>query len=956
MSTIRGTFKSRTNALTYTMQIEINNSEGTVYTITDPTYFGTQWGTRRTDPHIFWAEDPIHISHDFSDVEQHIKISSATIHLVSNINLVELFGVLETNKNSYLSNKPTIQIYNANYIDEGNEIFNGIVEDDIFQMDYSQEYTAFSIQATDRLASYKYLYAVESALCADEHTSLNILEGNPLYINSIPQGTLMSSLPIDPSTIIPTNLAVSPDIFGANTTIRDDWMNLYDSYEEILKYLNLYVMAVPNATYTLPKVAAYAWPASYTISNDSVVLNAEDDAAGDDTTLSNSESYSVIKVNCNIEPLERLVDFGTNASDNTSLTSDYRSKIKYMTEIVSPGEGENAWDSFKNMVLNNQIDDYKNAYTIDNYLYVKKSSAWDFTRGYESSYYRDMYDYTKLAETTAGEDGQFAGRQHLILNFLKREDSNPIKAAWLSFGRSQKQTLYDDSLGGQISTKDCLYITVWGQEDHTENHFLKSKINAFTSEHPLAKYTPWESITLTPTTANVTNYIIISGNIMLNPTQVKTGTKWWYDYYPTFPFSYKTWLSSTYRHFPKLVYERSMNTFDDAATLCRNNGDPTYRCCPENSNHEDGGYYTQKFWKRNDTDHTYSQYSESNQYFPYGDLQISKNKKMEFEYSAVRDNTDKISKLAILKCELKVGDKYCCETLEKEDEFVWMTANEITTYNSVNNKNLEPYIYVGINPKIGDFIVGQSFQIQNTISDEMNLSTKGMAIPIKSTDAVSGKFEFKIIGPVDCAWDDIEYIKPSFWRHSKWNTYSRSIMEATQAIIIEDFKIDTMGDNALANVEATSTDKDLVYASDMNPRYSEEKEIDLKICSGLSDDECAEYGISNKISNSFVIDTTTNAPYLGTATQTTGFYYKQEERICDSLFKELCRPKTIIKTTINRSNKINEKNLPSKVYSQFYINWWDPYKPTKIMKADFDLKNETIECEFKEFVPGLANI
>lgn len=984
MGQIIGKFKSRSNTLTYGIIINIATLNTSI-PIIDTTDFGVSYaagfyaGTTisRDTPNICFAPDPIHIEYDFSEVTQHLKIPSATISLISNYDLVQLFGIRETNKAELSSKKPEVTIFLGDDFD--NPIFWGHIEEDVFSQPYARKYTEFKFNATDRTSALRYIYAPNSTLCQDDFVSMDLLNaGYSLNFTRSEDHINRYSIgyAYDQSTLFDKDLKFSSDILGGATTIRDDWWTVYDSYEEILKYLNLY--ALPDAYASWKHNGDYyyamAWPANYSYHNwnapywDSIKPNytyTATDAAGTDTSLSNSESYSVIKVTCNIEPVEAILKLSEDVNNDKGFYSQYRNGQKYMTEIICLGEGNSAINAFhEELTQGINISNYDGIYKIDNFVYVKQNDAWDFSAGYSGNQ-REQQDYTTHIQKE--QNATYAINQHNILKWMGQNTETYIRPGFVSFGRSKKIDLKDNAVEESISMKDYLYIPIWGIEQHTQYHSLQYKFNRYTAAHPLVKYTPYQNITLTPASDDVINYIIINGKILLNPLQQVTGMKWFNEAEASMNHVMLVGGSNgnpeVQRKYPYLWWLRSTNTYADTMQLLNLAGtDPNYRIVPMPDN-DQGAYYTQKFWQCTDiASKTYTQ-AANDEKWAYGYLDNSKNQQMKFEYVSREDGAvDKVSKIPILKCELKVGDKYCCELSEGIDNFVWLTEAEAAA------QNIEPVIYLGIDPKIDDYIIGKEYDIRNSIHYSMNLEGKGMAIPIKSTDHISGKFEFKIITPADPIWEDVSYTAGSFWSHSHWETYYRYIMEKTQAIMIQDLKIEVQTDNALANVEMTTSDNDLVYASDMNPRYSEELDVDLSICSGLSSDECAEYSMKNEISKSYVIDNDTDAPYLGVLDEDDErgeFYTKQEEIICDSLFKECCRPKTIVHTTVKRplvvgdsqfNVKLTEENIFNHINDVYFISYWDPDKPVKIMKANFNLKDETVECDFKEFDLSLVNL
>ena len=201
-----------------------------------------------------------------------------------------------------------------------------------------------------------------------------------------------------------------------------------------------------------------------------------------------------------------------------------------------------------------------------------------------------------------------------------------------------------------------------------------------------------------------------------------------------------------------------------------------------------------------------------------------------------------MSKLAILECELIIGDKRCVEInmdANGNSEFVWVDKNSGVqqTYVDENGQRqtyLKKTFSLGVNPKIGDYIVGDEFPLQNTISYTQNIDAEGTAIPIKMSDHLSGSVEFRILGPVNQTWNDITRRHPSFWRHTSWGEASMSVLSHTENIWIKDFECKIYTDAG----GSTSKNKNLCYCSNMTQKYiSSKDDITFELVTQLTADE-----------------------------------------------------------------------------------------------------------------------
>lgn len=212
------------------------------------------------------------------------------------------------------------------------------------------------------------------------------------------------------------------------------------------------------------------------------------------------------------------------------------------------------------------------------------------------------------------------------------------------------------------------------------------------------------------------------------------------------------------------------------------------------------------------------------------------NKAYQYNFSQIGDRTDKFKKVPVLECELIIGNKRLIETNIDEygdSIFKWVElGKEPTTEDGYKLTTFS----LGFNPDIQDYIIGQEYEIQNTVHYTMNLDTKGTAIPIKKEDAVSGAVVFRILGVINLTWDNITRRHPSFWRHTKWSKDQIYILSHLENIYVKDFECKVYTDGANATV---GEEKDLIYMSAENDYYINKKDdIDFKFITQPTSDEC----------------------------------------------------------------------------------------------------------------------
>jgi len=862
--TIQGYFKDIYDEEKYV--VTISSGIGASYPIIDPTDDEHDITTNS----VFFSPDPVHITCDRSDLTQLIMISQAQIKLkVGRDMSSDLFAGNNRDISvtiSRASNNPTTD----------GILFYGYIDPLQFDEGFAHPWEEVTINCTDPLGALEQL-TVDDLTDVEETDVIQVInfiykilecvfENEPEKFSGMK--TFFSNQ-IDPNSI-KVNASV---FFGKD---KDDRMTLYDTLYELLKYLGCTLCYEPKSGNVI-LYNIYSSSGGYEEPN--MWFNAKEDAMDASATLSVDDVYSKVTCTCEIEPSDDDIEL----IDDEQLFSDYQTYQKYMTEIISEGEGRSAYDGFAELLKSPDgsecTDGYDAGYRIDHYCYVKRSKLWSFGNNSYIEAMNGSEDKTKTAL-----EQKMKGDQSGTLRWLKNND---IKAAFVSFGKGNKLNAQDNSPVNNISLTDYLAISINGHNDHNVNGHNLQMFNAIQSNSPICKYNGLNSINLTPIDETVTNYIVISGKMILNPIQPKTGLNWSRD---------TGYVSEGDDNYMYEMYNASTNTFNMTKQYVSQKKDGDYyfwhRTVPHSTN-EYGAYYQQKFWTCADA--ASPSYSQTDQMGIVGFVDNKKQEILSYNYSSYGNSSDAISKLPILACQLKVGDKWCVERLDLghqgEGKFEWMTQEEWDESPLKTKGYVKPYFTIGIDPAVGDKIVGRSYSIQNNIEHTMNVDASGTAIPIVMTDRLNGPVEFNILGPINSMWNVIERIHPSFWRHTNYVDHKFWLLELLDDILISDFKISFKTDNALINAAMTTADNDLVYATDTNPAYTEKLETDLKICTPLTIQECADWGVKYQISNSYVF-TADDLPFRGWGPEPAegeeDDRIKPEELWVDYLYSQYC--------------------------------------------------------------------
>ena len=855
---LTGTFNTYDNKNTYTVTI---GDTGVTTTISDPTE--DIYGENKPDLIVMFDPDPVIINADRQDLTKRIIISQATINLVSNQNMTDyLFA--------YTNRSIPVTISNGS-----NVCFFGYVDPLQFNQGYAYTWEPVQVTATDPLGALEQLN-VGDLKDIDANTTITSWGLMMAIFNAAGITSVNDTInPTVKSAMQETNIKLSI-FFGES---EDDYMNLYDTLTEICKYFNLYVAYYNNAANI-----------SCTINESSVAHNIEsfkDAAADSSTSISVDDTYSQVTITAEIDPVEDIV---VGYDNDDYLHSQYNHMDKYMTEYISEGEGRTAYDAFFDLITKGETD-YDKGYCIDNFCWVKKNNVWDFgSDSYITQGYTDQRD---------------------VLSYLK---NNSGKGAIIAFGRGNKLDKKDNSPTASVPLTNYLVISVNGTYDNSDAGGTSME-GMIEGANPVCTYKGLSASILSPSDPTVINYIVISGNILLNPLQPLSGPKW------------------------DSEADKLTNTIQDCIDARENKSwpeTPVWHHTVPISENEDGAYYQQAWHKGVGIQ---------------GFLDNNKNQRFEYKYDSPGSSVDTITKLPILACELKVGNKYCVELLNEGQEgvgkFEWLTEEEC------NSKGIPPVFTIGINPATNDKIVGQSFSIQNNVNYMLGIEKSGTAIPIKASDKLAGEISFKILGPYNTVWNEISKHTHHSWiffKKTNWTSTQYYILQYIQSIMISNFKIETVSDNGLINEKATNADNDLVYASDMNPSYIEKLEEDLKICTPLTLEECKKYGVKYQISNSYIYKTD-NSPFYGFTAGDS--FTKPEACLVDYYYKEYCTPAKMITTALKASSLPNGLNGTGLNYEMMkgYITGVYPgdSSPYRIMSYETSLKDKTTQLTLREY-------
>lgn len=859
---------------------------------------------------LFFSNDPVTIETECEDNFTHIIKKSCSIRLVTSKYLGD-----------YLFNKNVNSVV-VNVLCDGVCLFAGFVEPNIYTQPYANYYEEIEINCTDFLSSLEYSYLTDNTTYNDVKASASVVTFYDLLVKldlltaklSINQyGGISNSSGIyydnsksggSGSSDIFRNLAISENLFLGDE--EDDLMNNEEILNEILKYLNLHIIQEGYKFYifdwnSIKNAKVQSGTNIYGIEWINLYTNAKynygyyfkeitkDDYISDGTNIELSEVYNQIQVKCDIKSMDTIIESPMESNGNVSvLTSDFGNYQKFMTELYADGEGDTAFNSFKNLIKNGSTD-YDAGGSIDWYMQVKKNPGWGF-------YHKNQEIYSKLLEKDSN------GNCINQWKFAKYLRDNKFACCLMSLGKSKKINLKDDTPNTKINMSDYLVISCNGNLNDSESQ-LNTTSSELESSPLMCKYLGSMSGIYSPADNSTTNYLVFSGKMVLAPLLQQTGAKWDTD------------------------YNKTTNTYKEALANIDKYSDKTlvpllkYKTCPYGEN-GDGRYYIFKFWEQREAVKGTPVYNSSNySVMMYPFIEIQRNEDLAYNYSSTGDSTDKISKLPVLECELKIGDKYCVEEYEKDSTgiyhsiYKWYTYANCPTYNDNGTTKKKTTFSLGINPAIGDYILGKEYDIATNFDTTYNIDAdNGTAIPIRFEDHLVGNISFKIIGPINTTWDEITRRHPTWFRHTKWYTNTKSILSHCSNIFIKDFECKIYTDNAGYQ---NSGENDLIYVSDETKQYIKKKDdIEFKINTALTSEESNKLEIENTVNLSSVIDSNSKMAITSINNNLTNVTAKPEEFYCNDYWEEFNKPKLIVETEI-----YDEYNTsPFRKYSIGYLN------------------------------------
>lgn len=805
---------------------------------------------------LFFTDDPVEIRSDVNDTFDHLLRQSASIRLLTRDFISDFFRAS--------CRDAVVNIYRGDVC-----LFAGFIEPQAYSQPYNDVYDEVELNCVDALSALQYskyknigspgisyhsvkssagmrtLHDITVEILNGVSDGLDIAGGHPiryLYDGS----KAIDGQSYNRHTIF-KQLALYELLFLGDG--EDDVWQQDEVLEEMLRYLNLHIVQDGFTFYVFSwETARSSSPISWrdlvdgqttTTDRKEVVIEASI-AADCGTTISIGEVYNQLLLTCDVKEIESVIE---NPLSDSSLVSPYTNKQKYCTEYSADGNGLSAYNAFYTMTHDGKTN-YGAGSVVDWFVHVMRNPQWTFPMfGNESN---------DLISVFCKDNAS----QQALPNWLGQ---NP-GAAIIGLGSVEMNTANDDnSPTSKVNMTNYLVVSVNGNGKDSKDDCYPSASD-IKSSIPYAVYNGNEvGGAFSPSDDDTTNYIVLSGSIVLNPLMDMTGT---------------------YRALHDEIgwNEGLLQKYWHKTVPSRTNGD--------------GRYYTRQYWKSG----TPSDDAVWDPDTDYGLVPFTGKgpEQYEFKYSSIGESSDTVSKIAVLACMLIIGDKCVVETGSdgQTSDFEWRKYKTLEECGD-EDEYYQQCFTIGFDPKIGDKLIGTEFAMQNNISYTMGIDAEGIAIPIKKSDKVSGRVKFMILGPVNTMlWGEIAKRQPTFFRGLPFGKDVIPLLAHVSNILVKQFEVKLYSDNGFLS---NSDDSDIVYMSDTQDGFTNKKDdLEFKINSALTTSECKDLGVANTAKLSTPVSTDTGDALLSIYDYSSGSQAKPEQIYVDSYYREYHLPRVLM--------------------------------------------------------------
>ena len=809
--------------------------------------------------HVWWGENPVVIETKSENWEDVFVESKATVNLVTDGLLSGLYSNEVTDT--------TVEIKS-----DGGVLFKGYVEPRAYTQAFSEETNGVTVNCVDGLTALKYypfrgvrtrgayMKALEAAKMSSIKTLL--LECLETGCGTAPVYYDKSKL-YDGTVTVFDALYVNESLYLGNS--YDNVKSCHDVVEDLLRYLGLHILETCGGVYIFSREslgkdvnwdqiggrlsfteATWQWDGG-SLSNDHL--------GGTDGSIDIGEVFNQVALT--ISP----------TSDSTVLRSPLESsgtlpalggKVKYLSEYAADGEGVKAAKAFWSLVKKGEDTGFDSQTWKDWMVRPMRNLYWKMGNG--SGPESAVSDW---CEAAIG-DGKTAPRPEVLVDKLR----NGTGALLVSSGTvDHKPGTGDTSKQATVSMTTELVVSVNGNGNDSAPYPTDDSIK---SAMPLASYANGDATAVySPSDPDMRNYLVFAGSLILCPRMVTA-----------FEVENVRKYADGDAFFDNYNKDYQVIIGPGATTKMIANLTPS-------RNNKDGRYLGFEWWQNG-----LSQGSSHKGWIPYTD-----DGPQEYEYKTSSGKDEK-EKVDVLWCMLRIGSKVLVEDKTKTgglDAFSWATYKTLSDCGNDVDEYLKQTFTIGVDPKIGDKMIGQEFQIGTNFDYTTNISAEeGMAIPLPYADKLHGDLKLEILGVDNGPWANYHKTRhATMFRHSSWSTDLIPLMAHVSQVIIKNFSVKFYSDG-----QDSDDDSDIVYLSRSDGHYSNKKEVSgSMVHSGFSSAEISAYSLNDKILRSTVCDAGGNA--IQTIVDgVRGEVAKPEKLYVDELWQRLHVPRVTLTQTV----------------------------------------------------------
>ena len=775
----------------------------------------------------------------------------------------------------------------------GETVFSGWLEPRVLSMPFNEYYDDLSLQAVDSLSACQYSNYGDVRSSADYNSAAQKTAQRTfkaLLKEALDHGTGTDggysvwwdgSRGMADGGNVWDGLSVSDMAFLGDSA--DDTCTYLDTLEAVLKYLDLHVVQYGTDFYVFSwdtvRQGKTAWvsllgggtaalPSWNQVSVTTRYLsekNVEDMSA----QLDVQEVYNQLSLTVSPKGDDTVI---SSPLDGSGTVPALGPRLHYMTEWAVDGRDATAATSLWNLAARLEDDSVSAQKTWkDYYVRVMRNVHWKI--GHGSGVGSEVTDPVAVA----AKDGS-ATQQSLLDNLGKSLGAMLVKVGSVD----HKPGTGDTSKQSTLSMTGALVISVNGNGSDTAPYPDDSDILA---AMPLMSYEGGSATAVySPSGEGETNYLVIDGTLRLCPAMATDifldGLRKYTsadDFMRQYPRDYLG-ASSDLGFFLGMVTPSASRTSKDGRWLTFGWSGGTLM-----SMAGDGMGWTESEWR---------QWKDSGRMGHWMPDTDDGPEEYEYKTSSGKDTVDKVD---VLWCMLTIGDKVLVEDKTKTggvDAFTWHAYKTLEDCGGDTDAYLEQTFTIGVDPKIGDKMIGTDFEVGTNFDWQQNISAdKGMAIPLPHSEKLHGKLKLQILGVDNGPWADYHKTRHhTMFRHSKWGTDNIPLMAHVGSVVVKDFTVKFYtGDGGDGG-----NDEDIVYMSRENHKfYNKKDDLEMRIHSGFTAEEVSLYGLSNKMMYTTVCGSDGLA-VTEIKNTVTGEVGKAEKLYVDAYYKELSKPRVIL--------------------------------------------------------------